>query len=156
MTEHKVLAILMAAHPRLGLACTLPYDVVNLVAGRFKKEADMEERIEALEHRVKRLEEERNLLIMYPHTIHSCNMLLGFHLTREQQGKADLLAYKIFTHVHPGLEATENRYADAWIVRLAVQKTAAPDCAGPSEIPSEIWRQLCAEVRKRRFRNYTD
>ena len=40
MTSHKVLAILMAAHPRLGVACTLPCDVVTLVAGRFKKEVN--------------------------------------------------------------------------------------------------------------------
>ena len=86
----------------------------------------MEERIEALERRIKLLEEERNVLLKYPHTIWSAsNVLLDLLLTQEQRRKAGLLAYKMFTHVHPGSEPTRfdlfgknvNRYADvdAWI-----------------------------------------
>ena len=129
----------------------------------------MEERIEALERRVKQLEEEKELLIGYPHTIwNASSMLLGLQLTREQRRKAGLLAYKMFTHVHSGSEPARfelfgenvSRYADvdAWIVRLAVQKTASQDCAGPSDdqIPNETWLQMCAEVRAPRDMIYTD
>lgn len=118
----------------------------------------MEERIEALERRVKLLEEERDLLIGYPHTIWNASNLLGVSLTREQRRKAGLLAYKMFTHVYQGSEPIRfdlfgenvNRYADvdASIVRFAVQRTVNQDCAAPSDdqIPNDIWLQFCAEV----------
>ena len=39
MTENKTIAILMAAHPRLGNESTLPNDIVVMVARVFRDEA---------------------------------------------------------------------------------------------------------------------
>ena len=84
MIESKTLAILMAAHPRLGNESTLPQDIVIMIARVFHDEARREE----MEAKLARAIAEKQLLIDYPHTVEIvAAVLLGPPESGVRQGR---------------------------------------------------------------------
>ena len=91
-----------------------------------------------------------------PYTVFTVASVLGFALTPDQWERAELLAYKLFKHVHADNEPVScemNCYSDddAWILRISVKKVfEGVDCAGRYEemVSNDVWKKICGEIDK--------
>jgi len=116
--------------------------------------------LEDMDRRIRILEEERNLLIDYPHSVWTVTDVLEVDLNREARKKAGLLAHLIYKHVHnsdpvkvmlPNI-GDPSRYSegDLWMVRSAVKivnEGRNLPVLPINLLTNEDWIFLCNEAR---------
>ena len=156
----KLLAILMATHPRLGADSLLASDVTLLIANQYHMQAQMEEL--RLELKALRLElqttknelqevrielQETRMVFDNPHTVWTVESVLELNLIHDQRIKAGLLAYKIFKSLYADQEPFKNsRYSndDVWIVRSSVKRVFdGVFCPSEELLPNDVWTRCC-------------
>ena len=159
----KLLAILMATHPRLGADSLLASDVTLLIANQYHMQAQMEEL--RLELKALRLElqttknelqevrielQETRMVFDNPHTVCTVASVLELNLTHAQRIRAGLLAYKVFKSLYADQEPFKisgiNRYSndDVWIVRSSVKRVFdGVFCPSEELLPNDVWTRCC-------------
>ena len=130
MTENKTIAILMAAHPRLGNESTLPNDIVVMVARVFRDEARRAE----IQAKGTRIIAKHKLLMDYPHTVDTVADVLGWRLLASEKSWSSDFARDVFKRLHNGQQPVScemygkivDRYNDydLWILKDAVLRHA--------------------------------
>jgi hypothetical protein len=117
--------------------------------------------LEEVTAKLKAMAEEKEKIIMNPHTIWTVADVLELNLAHDKRRKAGLLAHVIYKHTHDGLEPVSlilpetgaesvARYCsdDLWIVRLAVRRAhGGVDCPAPpvDKLSNEDWVNICKE-----------
>ena len=149
----KLLAILMATHPRLGANSLLAPDVTLLIANQYHTEAQMEKlrlELEALRLELEAVRIELQAVFDNPHTVCTVASVLELNLTHAQRIKAGLLAYKIFKSLYADQEPFKisgiNRYSndDVWIVRSSVKRVFdGLFCPSEDLLPNDVWTRCC-------------
>ena len=130
MIKNKTIAILMAAHTRLGNESTLPNDIVVMIARVFHDQARREEVQAKWTHIIA-----KNILLMdYPHTVDTVADVLGWRLLASEKSWSSDFAREVFKRLHNGQQPVScemdgiivDRYNDydLWILNDAVQRHA--------------------------------
>ena len=148
--DAKLLAILMATHPRLGADSLLAPDVTLLIANQYHTEAQMEKlrlEWEALRLELEAARIELQAVFDNPHTVCTVASVLELNLTHAQRIRAGLLAYKIFKSLYADQEPFKNsRYSndDVWIVRSSVKRVFdGVFCPSEELLPNDVWTRCC-------------
>lgn len=115
--------------------------------------------LEDMDRRLRILEQERNLLIDYPHSIWTVADVLEIDLNREARKKAGLLAHLIYKHVHnsdpvkvmlPNI-GDPSRYSEKnlWMLRSAIKRVhEGANSPAPQNnlLANKDWTRFCDEA----------
>jgi hypothetical protein len=99
-TCNRVLAVLMAEHPRLGASSIIPQDVAVMIA----EIVYWQEKIVSYMNNMNKIKNQINFLVSYPHSVSSVNEWKQLSMTDEMKEIAEAYALNLYKSTYSGRE----------------------------------------------------